>query len=241
MEKNLRFRKSLWLVALIGMVMSFLATPATPVRAGGEKLRLSVQPLGAVNGANLSTQPTIQLTEANGTLITADSTTTVTATIATGVGNLTGTTTVTASNGVATFTNLQIVGTAGSFTLLFTASQIYQTVTSESFALTFGAATASAITTQPSGAVNGVDFTGQPVIRIVDSGGNTVTNSTVNVGHGCFWWWNLVWYDDGCRGCGCCNVHQFEAHRYGRVAHVDIHSDIVNGSDIGSVPVGSYC
>jgi hypothetical protein len=42
-------------------------------------------------------------------------------------------------------------------------------------------ATAAAITTQPAGAGSGSVLGTQPVIRIVDSGGNTVTTSTVNV------------------------------------------------------------
>jgi hypothetical protein len=42
-------------------------------------------------------------------------------------------------------------------------------------------ATAAAITTQPAGAGSGSELGTQPVIRIVDSGGNTVTTSTVNV------------------------------------------------------------
>ena len=37
------------------------------------------------------------------------------------------------------------------------------------------------ITTEPSGAVNGVALTTQPVIRVTDASGNTVTTSTVNV------------------------------------------------------------
>jgi hypothetical protein len=44
-----------------------------------------------------------------------------------------------------------------------------------------GDATAAAITTQPTGAASGSVLATQPVIRIVDAGGKTVTNSTVNV------------------------------------------------------------
>jgi hypothetical protein len=44
-----------------------------------------------------------------------------------------------------------------------------------------GAATAAAITTQPTGAASGSTLAIQPVIRIVDASGNTVTTSSVNV------------------------------------------------------------
>lgn len=44
-----------------------------------------------------------------------------------------------------------------------------------------GAANKAMIQTQPSGAVNGVAFTTQPVIRVTDSAGNTVTSYTGNV------------------------------------------------------------
>ena len=44
-----------------------------------------------------------------------------------------------------------------------------------------GAATAAAITTQPTGAASGSTLGIQPVIRIVDASGNTVTSSSVSV------------------------------------------------------------
>jgi hypothetical protein len=50
----------------------------------------------------------------------------------------------------------------------------------QSFAIS-GPASGAAITTQPAGAGSGSLLGTQPVIRIVDSGGNTVTTSTVNV------------------------------------------------------------
>jgi hypothetical protein len=44
-----------------------------------------------------------------------------------------------------------------------------------------GAANKAVIQTQPSGAVNGIAFTTQPVVRVTDSAGNTVTSYTGNV------------------------------------------------------------
>ena len=55
-------------------------------------------------------------------------------------------------------------------------------VTSASITPTaFGAAAAIAITTEPSVAVSGSAFTNQPVVRIVDAAGNTVTSSSAVV------------------------------------------------------------
>ena len=177
-----KHKLSLWLVALASVATSLVVIPVAPaLAAAATHLAITTQPSGAVNDVALTTQPVVELYDGANTTDATDSTTTVTAAIATGTGTLSGTTTVQAVSGVVTFTNLKIVGTAGNFTLSFTSTPALTGVTSNAFALAFGAATASAITTQPSGAVNGVDFTGQPVIRIVDSGGNTVTNSTVNV------------------------------------------------------------
>jgi hypothetical protein len=55
--------------------------------------------------------------------------------------------------------------------------------TTQTFTLTVspGAATKAMMTTQPAGAVNGVAFTTQPVVRVTDSGDNTVTSFTGNV------------------------------------------------------------
>jgi hypothetical protein len=142
---------------------------------------MTTQPSGAVNGVAFTQQPVVRIVDASGNTVT-NSSVNVVATIASGTGTLSGTTTVAASSGVATFTNLVITGTAGNFTLTFTPTSL-TAITSGSFALTFGSAAALAVTTQPSGAVNNVAFTSQPVVRVVDSGGNTVTSdsSTVTV------------------------------------------------------------
>jgi hypothetical protein len=86
---------------------------------------------------------------------------------------------------VCTVADFVIVAVA-SGTCSITASQVgnanFLAATSaiQTFAIS-GPATAAAITTQPTGAGNGSVLGTQPVIRIVDSGGNTVTTSSVNV------------------------------------------------------------
>ena len=89
------------------------------------------------------------------------------------------------STGVCTVTDFVITAVA-SGTCSITASQagnanfLAATDVTRTFAIS-GPATAAAITTQPTGAGSGSVLGTQPVIRIIDSGGNTVTTSTVNV------------------------------------------------------------
>jgi hypothetical protein len=63
------------------------------------------------------------------------------------------------------------------------ADATYASTTSATATFTFqvGAATKAMMTTQPAGAVNGSAFTTQPVVRVTDSGDNTVTSFTGNV------------------------------------------------------------
>ena len=144
------------------------------------KAMVTNNPAGAAAGTAFTTQPVVRITDSSGNTVTS-STVNVVASIGSGSGGtLSGTTTVAAVNGVASFTDLVLTGTAGNFTLTFTPTSLTAS-TSNSFALSAGVATQAEITTQPDGAVNGSAFSSQPVIRITDASGNTVTSSTVNV------------------------------------------------------------
>ena len=140
---------------------------------------ITTQPTGAASGSQLAIQPVIRIIDASGNTVTS-STVSVVASIASGTGTLSGTTSVTAVAGVATFTDLVITGTAGAFTLTFTPTSL-TSATSNSITITAGSASAAAITTQPTGAASGSPLATQPVIRIIDANGNTVTSSTVDV------------------------------------------------------------
>jgi hypothetical protein len=140
---------------------------------------ITTQPVGAASGLALGTQPVIRIVDASGNTVTGSSVNVV-ASIASGTGTLSGTTTIAAVNGIATFTDLVITGTAGDYTLTFTPAGL-TAVTSSALTITAGTATASAITTQPVGAASGLALGTQPVIRIIDANGNTVTGSSVNV------------------------------------------------------------
>jgi len=66
----------------------------------------------------------------------------------------------------------------------FASAEEVKGITIETFntiATPVAVATEAAITTQPTGAVSGSSLTQQPVIRIVDANGSTVTSSTVDV------------------------------------------------------------
>jgi hypothetical protein len=152
--------------------------PATAVGPATKAL-MTTQPAGAVSGAAFTTQPVIRVTDADGNTNTSF-TGNVTASIATGTGTLGGTTSVAAVSGVATFTNLGILG-LGNFTLTFTPASLTP-VTSNSFAL--GAAPVAskiAITRAAVGTQRKTAFTTQPQIAIQYSNNDTVTASSAIV------------------------------------------------------------
>lgn len=99
---------------------------------------ITTQPIGSASGSALGTQPVIRIVDSAGGTV-ASSTVNVVASIASGTGTLSGTMTVAAVAGVATFTNLVITGTPGSFTLTFTPISL-TAVTSNSLTITANAA-----------------------------------------------------------------------------------------------------
>lgn len=168
--------------------LTFFPNPAlTPVKSSSFTLAVGAatgvsiarQPGGAFNGLPLAVQPVVRITD-SGRNTVSSSTVNVVASIASGTGTLTGTTTKTAISGVATFTDLVVTGSPGQFKLTFTSAG-FPATTSNSFTLAAGSPTTSTIAREPGGAVDGVAFAVQPIVRIVDSSGNTVTGSSVNV------------------------------------------------------------
>lgn len=165
-------------------VLSFAApgyptvTSATFTLAAGAASALAVtsQPTGGTSGGTVTGSPAVTVIDVGGNPITTDNTTSITASSST--GTIGGTTTVTASSGVATFNALTLAGTAGNHTLTFSADGLTP-VTSSQFAITHGVAAALAITIQPVGSVAiGLPLSVQPVVRVVDAQGNTVTSNS---------------------------------------------------------------
>ena len=141
------------------------------------QVTLTTTASGSASGSAFTTQPVITIKDSLGNPV--NTTASVTMTVS-GNGTTVGTTTINAVNGVATFTNVGISGTAGTaYTLTFTSGSL--TTATQSITPTFGLATQVALSTSAAGSASGSAFTTQPVITILDAFGNTVTNSTASV------------------------------------------------------------
>ena len=141
------------------------------------RLSVSIQPQGTVSGAALSPQPVVRVVDANGNPTVAAGS--VTAFIAIGTGTLTGTTSVSLINGVATFTNLAVVG-SGTFILGFSSSGM-EDGTTQPFSVAALPPTQLALLAQPTGATTNTIFTTQPVVEIRDVSGLRVLNASAPV------------------------------------------------------------
>ena len=164
-----------------GSLTPVTTTPVTVSPATPSQLVIETQPSsGATAGAALATEPVVAEEDQFNNIVTSDSSTVVTATLASGSGPLLGTLTATLNNGVATFTDLDVT-TAGTITLEFTGGGL----TSDSSApilITPASASKLVIQTPPSAtAIAGAAFATQPVIDEEDQFGNLETgdNSTM--------------------------------------------------------------
>jgi hypothetical protein len=169
--------------ALLGS--TFLIGLATTASAAPPYHLVVAAPLPSTtdaSGAALAVQPTIDIDNSGGTP-DPSAVGSVTATVTSAAGSLVGTTVEASSGGVATFTNLGLNEIVGSYTLTFTDTTDSATATvSASISVTVGAAKKLAFAgTAPAGAVNTVALTPQPVVNVVDSGGNIVTTDTSTV------------------------------------------------------------
>ncbi len=117
--------------------------PVFPVEQVATTLAVSTQPSGAVDGDPFTTQPVVQVRDANGNVVTGSGVT-ITAALASGSGTLGGDTTQAAVNGVATFTDLEVVGT-GTHSLTFTATGLTSATSSEFDVTAAGGGTITAL------------------------------------------------------------------------------------------------
>ncbi len=156
-----------------------ITSPFTLGAGAGTALAMVTEPAGANSGAAFGTQPVVRVLDASGNVATSYSGT-VTASIGSGGGTLSGTAGVTVVNGVATFTNLSILGTAGARTLSF-ASGALTAVTSASFSLGAGVATQLAIITAPPATTANDAVLSTVTVQLRDASGNAVSNSGVTV------------------------------------------------------------
>jgi hypothetical protein len=164
------------------------------VRTGGP---VSVEILttagGADSGAPFSRQPRIVVRDSGGNPVNLP--VTVSASVnpvmvdGQSTGVLVGSPSVQTVNGVATFSDLGLSGVSGTnYTITFNAEYeqegtvvpLAQTST-QTVTAAVGAPVALEFATAPAGAASGLSLATQPVVRVVDSGGNTVSSSTAEI------------------------------------------------------------
>lgn len=158
------------MIAIIGAGRT--GSPGTPAVTPGAatNIVITTQPSGSVSGVALTTQPVVEIRDANGLKVTAGAYT-VGASILSGNGS-TSNHSVTTSAGVGTFTSFTVTG-SGAQVVRFSAAGLSS---ADSASFTVGAgSTHLSFSTQPSGAVSGVAFTGQPVVQVLDAGNALVT------------------------------------------------------------------
>jgi hypothetical protein len=177
--------KTCW---LSGLAMSLLAlgcgdSPTTPVQEVSQFI-IRTQPSGAVLGEPLTTQPVLEVRDANGNLVSGvNAPLAVTAKIGSGGGMLGGSRTAMEVGGVITFADLAIGGRVGERTLVFTAEvegspvSGLAPVTSQGFELLPGVADAVI-------RLSGQDQSGRPSERLGDTLVVIVTDSDGNAASG---------------------------------------------------------
>jgi hypothetical protein len=164
-----------------GGLTSSASAPIMVSPAGASKLVIQIQPYATVVAGNPLTDPIVVAEEDQyGNIETGDNTTQVTASLASGSGNLIGTTQATMKGGIASFNDLQD-NTAGALTLQFTAGNLPSAVSNPSL-VTPAPASQLSVKRPPGGVIAGDVFPLQVVA--LDPYGNVATsyNAPVTVG-----------------------------------------------------------
>jgi RHS repeat-associated protein len=141
------------------------------------RLAFLAQPGGGTGGTPWAAQPVVAIEDAGGNVVSsASETVSLDVTSGTGDGTLKcQDNAVPTQLGVAHFKACSIDATASAYTLTASATVAGtpRSVVSNPFAVTVGDPAALRFSTQPDGAVAGTAFASQPVVRVVDAGGNT--------------------------------------------------------------------
>ncbi|MDE3064328.1 MAG: hypothetical protein KGJ36_01480 [Acidobacteriota bacterium] len=158
-----------------GALTTAISTSITVTPGAASKLAVTTQPSAIdASGVPLAIQPVVKVEDAVGNVVTTDGSV-VTARITTGGVSLTAPT-ATAVFGVATFAGTALNALVGPYTLTFTDGTLTAAV-STSITVVVGPGTKIVASTEPSSsAASGVALPTQPVIKVVDSGGNLVTS-----------------------------------------------------------------
>jgi hypothetical protein len=167
-----------------GYTLTFTSGGLTPaasaafdvVAAAATQLVIATQPGNGNGGVALAPQPVLEAQNATGQ-VDIGFVGNVTAAITTGTGTtgaaLLGTAVLAVANGVATFSDLAIDLAGTGYTLTFTAAGLVS-ATSNPVDIAVGPAAALLVITQPAGGVAGSALITQPVVAVVDAGGNTI-------------------------------------------------------------------
>jgi hypothetical protein len=175
----------MWLIVLIPGLMVLIAgcgsgassTVVPPSPPEAIKLAFTTQPVGAIAGSALDTQPAVAVEDAEGNIVTSYQglvVLTITASTGASEARLFGGTKVRLVNGMVEFRDLSIYKAGSGYTLTVTCSNLAP-ATSKPFTILPGPPAQLAFTTQPSGGVAGSPLTTQPVVTVQDLYGNTVT------------------------------------------------------------------
>ena len=141
------------------------------------QLAFTTQPSDSTGGVAFETQPVVTVQDAGGNTVTGDTSSVTLALTVPAGANLTCTTNPNAADaGVSTFAGCA-VDQAGTYTLTASDDSL-TTAHSSSFAIAVGQPVALVFERQPVGSLINTDFPTQPIVRVVDAGGNQVTSDT---------------------------------------------------------------
>jgi hypothetical protein len=179
--------ETIYLLASTGALTTDCSTAVVVSAGAASVVAFTTEPATtATAGTDLTTQPVVEVRDAQGNVVTSSSATIAltaftdsacTTTAATGTLNGGS---VAASSGVATFTGVDY--TKAETIYLKASTGALTTDCSTAIAVTYGAASAVVYTTQPvTTAPLANDFTTQPVLEVRDAYGNKVANSTLTI------------------------------------------------------------
>jgi hypothetical protein len=159
--------------------LSVVSAPFNITRAA-TVLVFTTQPVAGVSGTDFLTQPVLAEEDSLGNIVTSA---TAQVTLASsGNGKLTFCSGLTPVNGIVNVVSCNFAGTVGTTYMLTATATGLSSATSSGFKVTSpGAAASLVFTTEPQAGVSQSPFTVQPVITVLDSGGNVVTSANVTV------------------------------------------------------------
>ncbi|MGD0387444.1 MAG: hypothetical protein ABSC42_00700 [Tepidisphaeraceae bacterium] len=166
------------LTASDGALTTATSSSFTVSVAAASKVAFTQQPTNVQPGNAISPAVTVSVEDTFGNVITSNSSS-VTISLASGPGILSGTLTVAAVNGVATFSDLALSAT-GSYTLNATDGSL-TSGTSDGFTVGTATATRVVFVQQPTNVTAGVADSPSIVVDVEDQFGNLVTSDSSNV------------------------------------------------------------